>query len=182
MNAVGVPSRPILLTKLIYPAAPRIARLSSNVVLPRSIPLPNLLAGSLCGGLGMLLGGGFGFLLGAVPYGLLLGGVVGVVAGIAIVQWRPWQGESVLRVVGVKLSTRRGKKWSMCPGSGGPALYDEELGTTVCVECLAAVESEEGLADLHLWHRQIFVGMMPVGAPENDAVTMRVGSVAVRRG
>ena len=174
-------SRPILVTKILKPTAPRITRLSENMVLPRSVPLGGFLAGAAGGILGLLIGLGIGSLMGAAMYGAVLAGLAGAMGGIGLTYWKPLPGESVSRVALVKLSARRGAKWSMCPGSGGAALFDPDLGSDVCNQCLAAVSSEDGLAEMHMWKRQVFLGMMPIGAPSNDAVTMKLGSVRLTR-
>jgi hypothetical protein len=85
-------------TSVIKPGPVRIGRLSGDLTLPRTVPLVNLLLGA--GGflLGLVIGGGFFGLRGAVYFGVLSGA-----AAVGAASYSPLKGESLLTWVGLKV-------------------------------------------------------------------------------
>ena len=77
---------------MLRPGLPRIGKLGQNIVLPRTVDLASLLGGIG----GFFFGLAAGFLIARPLFGgggVFGGGLIGVVLGLAAVQWRPWQGE-----------------------------------------------------------------------------------------
>lgn len=170
----------LICTKVLRPGAPRIAKLTRNIVLPRTVPLPSLLGAAA----GAVL-----FVPLAVPLGWVgvhgSAAVVavmasGAAAGVMLVAWQPWQGENVGKVVWVRAGSTWKSRKSPCPGSGRVAGYDTEIETDVCPVCGVAGESSaDGLVGNHLWDRRLFVGMAEVRS-DTGVVVIRSGSVPVR--
>ncbi len=172
----------VLLTKVLRPGAPRIGQLTENFVLPRTIPVFDLVAGIAGGLFGLLFGLLLGVIVGAVNVlAVMVSLILGAVLGVGLVRWKPWQGESVATVLRVSRQARRNANKLTCPGSGEAPNYDPDFGGTVCAVCRVLVDTEEGMALVHDWKRQFYVGMMPVSAPITGAVHFRPGSRLVER-
>lgn len=170
----------LICTKVLRPGAPRIAKLTRNIVLPRTVPVPSLIGGAA----GAVVFIPFSVLLAwvGIPGGtaVFTTMIIGAAAGVFIVAWQPWQGENVGKVVWVRAGSRWKTRSSPCPGSGRVAEMDEDLQIYVCPVCLiAGKSSSDGLMFNHDWQRRLFVGMAEVQS-HTGAVTIRSGSVPVR--
>ena len=171
-------------TKVFRPGGARVARLSTNIVLPRS--------GSVSGLLGAVLGCGVGVLLGlavsaVAPVNLatavMCGAMFGGAAGVALVVARPWAGEHTGRVAAVRLQATLGARRSTCPGSGRLPHVDDRTGVASCRECgVVCADSESKVAAEHEWRRRLYSGMKPVPDAYYGAVDVVWGSVPVRGG
>jgi hypothetical protein len=95
---------PVMLcaTSVIKPGRVRVGRIAGNLVLPRTVPLVNLLIGGAGFLVGVTVGGAFLGLRGALYFGVLLGA-----AGIALVTYSPLRGESMLTWIGLSVSRMR---------------------------------------------------------------------------
>ena len=165
-------------TKVFNPGPPRIGRLSKNIVLPRSVPLPALLAGAGGALLGLLLG----LLVSVIPFidvGLA-GGVgtgLGAALGVGLVTIQPWEGEYINRIVSVRLMAYISSKRLACPGSGMPAVHDEDIGSLACPYCGRAHSSYEQITPEHVWRRRVYLGMQPIPHPPTGEVRIVPGSL-----
>jgi len=171
----------IVCTKVLRPGAPRIAKITRNFTLPRTVPVPQLAAGII--GAVLLLPVGLGSAAFGVPLGAgAVGGLaVGAMLGVGAVSWQPWKGESVARAAWVRADSLRKARRAVCPGAGTAADRDEHLGAFVCPVCgLAGRASRDGLVGTHDWRRRLFVGGVEVIA-DTGVVVVRPGSVPVGR-
>ena len=172
----------VLLTKVLRPGLPRIGHVTEHFVLPRSVPIIGLVAAVSGGLVGLLIGLLGGFVLGSVN--ILLVAVSTVMfgtIGVGLAQWKPWQGESIAKVLVVSGGARRHSQKLTCPGSGEMPDWDQDLGSDVCTVCKVMVQTEEGMAKVHDWQRQFYVGMMPVSQPTTGAIRYVPGSRPVDR-
>lgn len=172
----------VILTKVLRPGAPRIGHVTDRFVLSRTIPLIPLIAAIAGGTFGLLFGLLAGWILGSIN--ILLVAVSTVMfgaAGVGLAQWKPWQGESVAKVLVVSGRARRHAQKLTCPGSGEMPDWDEDLGSDVCAVCRVMVQTEAGMAKVHDWQRQFYVGMMPVSQPTTGAIRYLPGSRPVDR-
>ena len=169
-------------THVLKPPPGRIGQLSENWTLPRTISLPGLLGG--------VAGGITGLLVGAVLWLLpIIGGlttmlfcvVAGAGGGSILVQWKPWEGESLMRALSVRWVAASRARQAICPGTGLPTRPAPELGVNVCLTCNAACETDDGFALEHRWRRRMFVGIMEIPAPATGLMYWTNGSVPVRR-
>lgn len=168
-------------TKVFHPGPPRIGRITKNVVLPRSVPLPVLVASAVGGAFGLVAGIVAGSLLQMpVLTTALLGMVGGGFACILLVTAQPWQGEHVHRVAAVRAAAFASTKSLVCPGSGLPSVYADDVGTLVCSECGRAHSSSELITPQHHWRRRAYVGVMPIPHPVLGDVEIVSGSVPAR--
>lgn len=171
----------IVCTKVLRPGAPRIAKITRNFTLPRTVPVPQLAAGVI--GAVLLLPVGLASAVLGVPLGAgAVGGLAfGAGLGVLAVSWQPWNGETVARAAWVRADSFRRARRAVCPGAGTAADRDEYLGAFVCPVCgLAGRASRDGLMRTHDWRRRLFVGQVEVVA-DTGVVVMRPGSVPVGR-
>lgn len=170
-------------TKVFHPGPPRIGRLTSNIVLPRSVPLPSLAAGAVGGGGGLIVGLVAGSVL---PMSSLTTALLGMVGGgfvcNLLVTAKPWQGEHLHRVAAVRAAAFASTKSMVCPGSGLPSVYADDVGTLVCSECGRAHSSSELITPNHHWRRRAYLGVMPIPHPVLGEVEIVSGSVPARGG
>ena len=172
----------VLLTKVLQPGAPRIGHITEHFVLSRTLPLWGTVAALAGGVVGLLFGLLAGIVLGSVNIlAVAVSTVMFGTVGVGLVQWKPWQGESVARVLMVSGRARRHSQTLTCPGSGGMPDWDQDLGSDVCTVCRVMVKTEEGMAKVHDWRRQFYVGMMPVSQPTTGAIRYVPGSRPVDR-
>lgn len=167
-------------TKIFNPGPPRIGRISKNIVLPRSVPLPALLAG----GGGAIVGLFGGLIVGAFPFldtsiAAASGAGIGAALGIALVTAQPWEGEYINRVVSVRLMAYVSSKRLACPGSGMPAVHDEDIGSLACPYCGRSHSAYEQITPEHLWRRRMYNGMKPIPHPLTGEVQIIPGSILV---
>ena len=164
-------------TKVFNPGAPRIGRLTRNLVLPRTVALPDLVGAAVGGIGGMVAGLMLGPMLGMDPItsaGLGLG--VGGLLVVTLVKAQPWQGEHVHRVAAVRAMAFASAKTLMCPGSGLPATYSDSLATLVCGECGLAHSSADKITPRHEWRRRVYLGIMPIPPPMTGEIVVVPGS------
>lgn len=98
---------PIMLcaTSVLKPGPTRIGRIGNHITLPRTVALPQLVAG-IGGG---LLGGILGMLvLGGVQPVLMSAAFMGLL-GVVLVTYQPMRGESLLRWIGLEVMSRRNR-------------------------------------------------------------------------
>ena len=172
----------VLLTKVLRPGAPRIGHLTEHFALSRTVPIIGVVAAVAGGAVGLLFGLLAGIVLGSVN--ILVVAVSTVMfgtAGVGLSQWKPWQGESVAKVLLVSGKARRHSQKLTCPGSGEMPDWDADLGSNVCAVCRVMVETDDGMAKVHDWKRQFYVGMMPVSSPTTGAIRYVPGSRPVDR-
>ena len=106
-------------TKVFNPGAPRIGQITKNLVLPRSVAIPNLIGATLGGFIGLLGGLMLGpLLMGDIFTSMILGGGIGGTVGVVLVLAQPWQGEHIHRVAAVRTMALASARTLMCPGSG----------------------------------------------------------------
>ena len=170
-------------TKVFHTGPPRVGRLSKNIVLPRSIPLPVFGAVPLGALLGLAVAAPLIPLLGRfmptariVAFAMMLGGT----AGVLLVTFQPWRGEHIHRVAAVRASAFASAKVLVCPGSGMPTAHSDDVGTLVCCECGSVFGSSELFAPQHQWRRRVYVGMKPIPPPTTGEVWVVSGSVPLR--
>lgn len=173
--------RCMIVTGVLRPGAPRIGSIGNNIQLPRSVPLPSLLAG-IAGALVMLP---FAVLLNAVTGAgggaalvfvvLLSGG--GALAGVWLVTWQPWAGESVRRAVWVAAGTYARRRSHMCPGSAQPLIVDEMTGERYCVACETAPPDVDGCAGWHDVRRELYIGLQRIEPSVLGPVRFTPGNV-----
>ena len=168
-------------TKVFNPGPQRIGRITSNFVLPRSVALPNMIAGAVGGAFG--LAGGLlmlPMLLQLDPFtSAITGAGLGGGCGVLLVTLKPWQGEHVHRVAAVHATALTSTKTMTCPGSGLPAMYADDMGTLSCPECGRAHSSADMITPRHEWRRRVYLGVMPVQTPQTGEVKLVPGSIPV---
>ena len=147
----------LMLTKMLKPTTKRISRITTKITLPRAIPVVEFWA-AIIGGFAFLPI--FGLFFGL--YGGVLGAFVGGGVGVWLVKWKPWRGESLLRVIRVRVRAAKGKKVAPCPGSLAPVAIDPS-GAEFCPTCglICEVElltSDVRVAARHTWRRKIYIG------------------------
>ena len=169
---------------MFHSGSPRVSRLTKNVVLPRSIPLPVFIAAPV----GLMLGfigfktlqsvlGWLGFA--GSDLSLFQNVFIAVGGGLAtlLVAAEPWRGEHVHRVAAVRAAAIATTKKLLCPGSALPTVYSDEAGTLICVECSRIFTNEHLLAPQHDWSRRVYLGMKPIPHPITGEVHFISGSV-----
>ena len=167
-------------TKVFHTGPTRVGRLSKNIVLPRSVPLPVIAAvpvGALLGLIcGLLLAPLLDWLTdSATIIGTLM--ILGGALSAALVSFQPWRGEHVHTVAAVRFQALTSAKSLICPGAGMPTVRSEDVGTLVCCECGRVFSSAELFAPTHQWRRRVYVGMQPIPPPATGEVQIISGSV-----
>ena len=183
-QAGGIDRIPMLFaTTVLKPPPSRIGKLN-NFVLPRTVELQSVVGATVGGVVGILVG----IVLNMLPliglsgfFPVLASMIVCGSTGMLLIQWQPWQGESLGRVISTKLATAKSAKLAICPGTGLPVRYDSYLGVEVCLECRVVCATDEGFAKPHKWRRRVFVGLMEVPSPESGVSRWASGSVPVRK-
>ena len=177
-------------TKVFHAGPPRVSRLTKNIVLPRSIPLPAFVATPVGVALGYAVFGVLKGLLGWLPFAgsadlealkqlfVVLGG--GTAAVLATAQ--PWRGEHVHRVAAVRAAAIATTRRLLCPGSAMPTVYSGEVGTLTCCECRRVFTDAQLFAPQHEWSRRVYLGMRPIPHPTTGEVHVVSGSIPARVG
>ena len=166
-------------TKVFHPGAPRVGKLSKNITLPRSVPLPVVFAVPVGGALGAVGGIALDPVLGLVwPRArvIMISATIGAGLATLLVSVQPWRGEHVHRVAAVRAMAFASARLLMCPGSGLPAAYSEEAGTLVCSECGRVFGDANVFTPQHQWRRRVYLGMKPIPVPTTGEVHMTAGS------
>lgn len=175
-------------TKVFHAGPPRVSRLTKNIVLPRSIPLPAFVATPVGVALGYMAFGALKSLFDWLPFMsfvsldtfqqlfIVLGGATGAVLATA----QPWRGEHVHRVAAVRAAAISTTKKLLCPGSAMPTVYSDEAGTLICCECRQIFTDAHLFAPQHEWSRRVYLGMKPIPHPTTGEVHIISGSVPTR--
>lgn len=171
-------------TKVFHTGPTRVGKLSKNIILPRSIPLPTLAAG--------IIGVPTGYVVSLFMRPLIswmdpvmttrlsgLSAVLGGALAVLLVTFQPWRGEGIHTVAAVRASAFASAKTMMCPGSGMPTTRSEDVGTLICCECLRVFSASETFAPPHQWRRRVYVGMQPIPPPVTGEVRIVAGSLPV---
>lgn len=167
-------------TKVFHRGLPRVGRISKNIALPRSVPLPILFAVPVGAMLGYIASGLLRSMFSWLPFidtlvRLLI--ILGVGILVILVTAQPWRGEYVHRVAAVKTTAFATAKVLMCPGSSMPSVRSDESGTFVCGMCGQIFGSSEIFTPPHQWRRRVYLGMKPIPPPITGEVEIIAGSV-----
>lgn len=175
-------------TKVFHAGSPRVSRLTKNIVLPRSVPLPVFIATPVGVALGYMAFGALRSLLGWLPFMgstnletlqqlfVVAGGALGAILATA----QPWRGEHIHRVAAVRAAAIATTKKLLCPGSAMPTIYSDEVGTLICGECSQIFTDAHLFAPQHEWSRRVYLGMKPIPHPTTGEVHIISGSVPSR--
>ena len=170
-------------TKVFHTGPARVGRLSKHIVLPRTVPLPVVMATPA--GFAVGLAGGF-LLIGllglegsAATRTGMLSAIGGAGAAALLVTAQPWRGEHVHRVAAVRAMALASQRTLICPGSAMPTLRSDETGTLVCCECGRVFGASAEFAPEHQWRRRVYLGMKPIPHPITGDVQIVSGSLPV---
>lgn len=89
-------------TKVLKPGPARIGSIGGGITLPRTVPVPVLIAG----GIGFTLGVAFGLVILGSFFTALTTGALGAAAGWVAVSYSPLRGESLGRWAGLEVTAR----------------------------------------------------------------------------
>ena len=173
--------RMVWATKVLNPGMPRLAKIGENFVLPRSIPMPELLGALFFGGISAAVAGFLVPLIGLPTItGVTTFGCMGGFAGTMIVKWQPWKGENPASVGFTWVAQRRAQKPVVCGGVGQIAVPDEETGNELCPVCSLIVSADGLLTPHHVRRRRLYLGVMPIQTPETGRIRVIPGNVPNR--
>ena len=169
-------------TPIFSPGPARVGRIGKHFVLPRSVPVNVLVAGFICGILGLMVG----LLFAKIFWFLSTFTVVvvtmmsGATAGGFLVTFKPWKGEGINRVAMVRTQALMSTRSLVCPGSGLPAKYHDDIGTLACPQCGRAHNARDQITPQHQWRRRVYLGVAPIPHPVTGEIDVIAGSVSCR--
>ena len=167
-------------TPIFQPGPARVGKIGNNFVLPRSVPVNVLVAAPICATLGLIVGLLFVKVFSFLPTFYVAGfaTMTGGTAGAFLVTFKPWKGESINRVAMVRTQALMSTKSLVCPGSGLPAKYHDDIGTLACPQCGRAHNARDQITPKHQWRRRVYLGIAPIPHPVTGEVDIIAGSTS----
>ena len=167
-------------TQIFSPGPARVGKIGKNFVLPRSVPVKVIVAGSICATIAGIVGALFVAVFSFLPSFTVIGVAVmsGATAGGFLVMFEPWKGEGINRVAMVRTQALMSTRSLVCPGSGLPAKYHDDIGTLACPQCGRAHNAHDQITPKHQWRRRVYLGVAPIPHPVTGEIDVIAGSAS----